>query len=119
MTRCIIRASSFQERMTYLSEESKVIYESKNVKDEEKVFDALLSCAASCSFPHLPPSPSPETPSRLFNYCCLEVHCRSVKYDVEKCPEHLLPTVCLGEAARIMNKTMATIMKVIPLYLFI
>jgi hypothetical protein len=41
----IIRASFSQERMTYLSEESKVIYESKDGK-EEKVFDALQWLAA-------------------------------------------------------------------------
>ena len=46
-TRYIIRASSSQERVTYLPEESKMIYESKDVKDEETVFDALISCAAS------------------------------------------------------------------------
>jgi hypothetical protein len=35
----IIRASFSQERMTYLPEESKVIYESKDAQ-KEKVFDA-------------------------------------------------------------------------------
>src|SRR4030042_1371924 len=40
LARYIIRASFLQERMTYLSEESKVIYESKDGK-EEKAFDAL------------------------------------------------------------------------------
>ena len=40
LARYIIRASFSQERMTYLSEESKVIYESKDGK-KEKVFDAL------------------------------------------------------------------------------
>lgn len=36
----IIRASFSRERMTYLPEQSKVIYESKDGK-EEKVFEAL------------------------------------------------------------------------------
>jgi hypothetical protein len=36
----IIRASFSQERMTYIPEESKVSYQSKDGK-EEKVFDAL------------------------------------------------------------------------------
>jgi hypothetical protein len=37
---CIIRASFSQERMTYIPEESKVIYQSKDGK-EERGFDAL------------------------------------------------------------------------------
>jgi hypothetical protein len=40
LARYIIRASFSQERMTYLPEESKVIYESKDGK-EEKVFGGL------------------------------------------------------------------------------
>ncbi len=40
LARYIIRASFSQERMTSVSEESKVVYESKDGK-EEKVFDAL------------------------------------------------------------------------------
>jgi hypothetical protein len=40
LARCVIRASFSQERSTYLSEESKVIYESKDGKGE-KVFEAL------------------------------------------------------------------------------
>ena len=40
LARCVIRASFSQERMTYLPEESKVIYESKDGK-REKVFEAL------------------------------------------------------------------------------
>ena len=40
LARYIIRASFSQERMTYIPEESKVIYQSKDGK-EEKVFDAL------------------------------------------------------------------------------
>ncbi len=47
----IIRASFSQVRMTYFSEESKVIYQSKDGK-EEKVFDALEWLAAMCS--HVP-----------------------------------------------------------------
>ena len=38
----MIRASFSQERMTYIPEESRVIYQSKNGK-QEKVFDALES----------------------------------------------------------------------------
>jgi len=45
LARYIIQASFSQERMTYLPEESKVIYESKDGK-EEKVFDALEWLAA-------------------------------------------------------------------------
>ncbi len=51
LARYIIRASFSQERMTYLPEESKVIYESKDGK-EEKVFDALDWLAAITS--HVP-----------------------------------------------------------------
>ena len=39
LTRCIFRASFSQERMTNILEESKVIYQSKDGK-EEKGFDA-------------------------------------------------------------------------------
>jgi hypothetical protein len=51
LARYIIRASFSQERMTYIPEESKVIYQSKDGK-EEKVFDALEWLAAMCS--HVP-----------------------------------------------------------------
>ena len=47
----IIRASFSQERMTYIPEESKVVYQSKDGKTE-KVFDALEWLAAMCS--HVP-----------------------------------------------------------------
>jgi len=47
LARYIIRTSFFQERMTYIPEESKVIYKSKDGK-EEKVFDALEWLAAMC-----------------------------------------------------------------------
>ena len=59
LARYIIRASFSQERMTYIPEESKVNYQSKDGK-EEKVFDALewprwqtgckhsLPCTAMC-----------------------------------------------------------------------
>ena len=40
LTRYIVRASFSQERMTYIREESKVIYQSKDGKSE-KVFDVL------------------------------------------------------------------------------
>ncbi|MBL7203360.1 MAG: transposase [Desulfobacteraceae bacterium] len=51
LARYIIRASFSQERMTYISEKSKVLYQSKDGK-EEKVFDALEWLAAMCS--HVP-----------------------------------------------------------------
>ena len=51
LARYIIRASFSQERMTYIPEETKVIYQSKDGKDE-KVFDALEWLAAMCS--HVP-----------------------------------------------------------------
>ncbi len=51
LARYIIRASFSQERMTYVPEESKVINESKDGK-EEKVFDALEWLAAMSS--HVP-----------------------------------------------------------------
>jgi hypothetical protein len=51
LARYIIRASFSKERMTYLPEESKVIYESKDGK-EEKVFDAFEWLAAMGS--HVP-----------------------------------------------------------------
>jgi len=51
LARYIIRASFSQERMTYVPEKSKVIYQSKDGK-EEKIFDALEWLAAMCS--HVP-----------------------------------------------------------------
>ena len=53
LARYIIRASFSQERMTYIPEESKVHYRSKDGK-EEKVFDALewlVPLPAGCSHP--------------------------------------------------------------------
>jgi hypothetical protein len=59
LARYILRASFSQERVTYLPEESKVIYESKACSRRrsgngqgEKVFDALEWLAAMSS--HLP-----------------------------------------------------------------
>ena len=49
--RYVVRASFFQERMTYLPEESKVIYQSKDGK-EDRVFNALEWLAVMCS--HVP-----------------------------------------------------------------
>ena len=51
LARYIIRASFSQERMTYIPDESKVVYKSKDTK-EEKIFDALEWLAAMCS--HVP-----------------------------------------------------------------
>ena len=51
LARYIIRASFSQERMTYIPEESKVIYQSKDGKDE-RAFDSLEWLAAMCS--HVP-----------------------------------------------------------------
>ena len=51
LARYIIRASFSQERMTYVFEESKVFYQSKDGK-KERVFDALEWLAAMCS--HVP-----------------------------------------------------------------
>ena len=51
LARYIIRASFSQERMTYIQEESKVVYRSKDDK-KEKTFDALEWMAAMCS--HVP-----------------------------------------------------------------
>jgi len=51
LARYIIRASFSQERMTYIPEESKVIYRSKDDK-KDKEFDALEWLAAMCS--HVP-----------------------------------------------------------------
>ena len=51
LARYIIRASFSQERITYLPEESKVIYQSKDAQ-KEKVFDALEWLAAMSS--HVP-----------------------------------------------------------------
>jgi len=51
LARYIIRASFSQERMTYIQEESKVLYQSKDGK-KEKAFDALEWLAAMCS--HIP-----------------------------------------------------------------
>ena len=51
LARYIIRASFSQERMTYIQGEAKVVYQSKDGR-EEKVFDALEWLAAMCS--HVP-----------------------------------------------------------------
>ena len=51
LARYIVRASFSQERMAYIREESKVVYQSKDGKSE-KVFDALERLAAMCS--HVP-----------------------------------------------------------------
>ncbi|MBW1780550.1 MAG: transposase [Deltaproteobacteria bacterium] len=51
LARYIIRASFYQERMPYFPEESKVIYQSRDEKDE-KVFDTLEGFASMCS--HVP-----------------------------------------------------------------
>ncbi len=51
LARYIIRASFSQERMTYFPEESRIIYRSKD-KRQEKTFDALDWLAAMCS--HIP-----------------------------------------------------------------
>ena len=51
LARYIIRASFSQERMTYILEDSKVVYRAKDGK-EEKVFDVLEWLAAMCS--HVP-----------------------------------------------------------------
>jgi hypothetical protein len=51
LARYIIRASFSQERMTYLSEESKILYRSKDNR-QVKGFEALDWLAAMCS--HIP-----------------------------------------------------------------
>jgi hypothetical protein len=51
VARYIVRASFSQERMTYLPDESKVLYRSRDGKNE-KTFDALEWLAAMCS--HVP-----------------------------------------------------------------
>ena len=51
LSRYIIHASFSQARMSYIPEESKINYQSKDGK-EEKVFDALEWPAAMCS--HVP-----------------------------------------------------------------
>ena len=51
LARYIIRASFSQERMNYLRDESKVLYQSKDDK-QSKTFDALEWLAAMCS--HVP-----------------------------------------------------------------
>ncbi|MEE9609795.1 MAG: transposase, partial [Desulfatiglandales bacterium] len=51
LARYIVRASFSQERMTYFPEDSKVVYRSKDGK-EEKIFDAIEWLAAMCS--HVP-----------------------------------------------------------------
>ena len=59
LARYIIRASFSQERMSYVPEEAKVIYQSKDGK-EEKVFDALEWLAAMCSHPPALPDLHPD-----------------------------------------------------------
>ena len=51
LARYIIRAPFSQERMIYIRDESKVLYQSKDAK-ETKNFDALEWLAAMCS--HVP-----------------------------------------------------------------
>jgi hypothetical protein len=51
LARYIIRVSFSQERMTYLRDEGKVLYQSKDAT-QTKTFDALEWLAAMCS--HLP-----------------------------------------------------------------
>lgn len=51
LARYVVRASFSQERMTYIPEESKVFYRSKDGK-KEHIFDALEWLAAMCS--HVP-----------------------------------------------------------------
>jgi len=51
LARYIVRASFSQERMTYIPEESQVVYQSKDGK-EKKIFDALEWISAMCS--HVP-----------------------------------------------------------------
>ncbi len=51
LARYIVRASFSQERMTHVPEEAKVVYKSKDRK-QEKIFDALEWIAAMCS--HVP-----------------------------------------------------------------
>jgi len=51
LARYVVRASFSQERMTYIPEESKVLYRSKDGKKENR-FDALEWLAATCS--HVP-----------------------------------------------------------------
>ncbi len=51
LARYVVRASFSQERMTYIPEEAKVVYRSKDGKNE-KTFDALEWQAAMCS--HVP-----------------------------------------------------------------
>lgn len=51
LARYIIRASFSQERMNYLRDESKVVYQSKDAK-QKKVFYTLEWLAAMCS--HVP-----------------------------------------------------------------
>ncbi len=51
LARYIIRTSFSKERMTYVKEESKVLYRSKDGK-KENMFDALEWLAAMCS--HVP-----------------------------------------------------------------
>ena len=47
----IIRVSFSQDRMTYLRDESKVVYQSKDAK-QTKIFDALEWLSAMCF--HMP-----------------------------------------------------------------
>jgi hypothetical protein len=49
LPRYIIRAAFSQERMTYLTEESRIIFRSKD-NQKEKVFDALDWLAAMTSY---------------------------------------------------------------------
>jgi hypothetical protein len=61
LARYILRASFSQERMTYLPEESKVIYQSKDAQ-KKKVFDALEGLAAMGS--HVP-----DKGEQMVRYC--------------------------------------------------
>ena len=47
LVRCLVRASFSQERMTYVPEEPKVVYKSKDGK-QKKIFNTLEWIAAMC-----------------------------------------------------------------------
>ncbi len=81
LARYIIRASFSQERMTYISEESTVVYKSKDDK-KEKTFNALEWLAAMCS--HVPNRG--EQIVRYYGYhsnlCCVKREKQNKAYDI-------------------------------------
>ena len=91
LARYIIRASFSQERMTYMREESKVIYKAKK-GGETKTFDALEWLAAMCS--HVPDRSEQNITSSI-SPCGTSCRLSSARHlQTAKSPPHALRRHC-------------------------